>query len=149
MFDKIDFAYWIYQTVAMLITCYLIPRLKVDSILAAFTTVLALAFVNSHIWNAALFFEIPNTFSHRTAVLLVSNGVIFWAIVKLLPGIEISGFLPAILAPIVFTITSIIIATYAPLVDWKEVFNKTEKGINNSRVRNKTKKQSWLVNASA
>ena len=134
MFPKFELTYWIYQTVAMLITCYLIPRLKVNSIFAAFVTVLCLAFINSHLWSAALFFEIPNTFTHRTLVLLIANGVIFWLVVKLLPGIEIKGFMPAIVAPVVFTITSILIATYAPLVNWQEVFKQTKDGISKVKV---------------
>lgn len=129
MAPKIDYAYWLYQTVAMLITCYLIPRLRVRSIFAAFVTVLCLAFVNSHIWSAALFFEIPDTFTHRTVVLLLANGLIFWLVVKVVPGIDIEGFLPAIVAPVVFTVTSLLIATCAPLIDWQNVIKTTGKTI--------------------
>ena len=129
----IDLSYWAYQTVAMLLTCFLIPKLKVDGIFPALTTVLVLAFINSHLWSAALFFEIPDTMTHRTITLLISNGVIFWIVVKLLPGIEIEGFLPAIIAPIVFTVTSILIGIYAPMVDWNKVTDEALRFIGETK----------------
>jgi hypothetical protein len=39
-------------------------------------------------------------------------------IVKVLPGIEVDGVLPALAAPIVFSLLSVAISTYAKDVDW-------------------------------
>lgn len=113
--------YWGLQTVAMLITAWLLPKLKVTSVLGAFWTVLALGFINSKLWDAALFFQIPDHISSQVLLLFLANGVIFWILVKVLPGIEIEGFLSALIAPVIFTVCSLIIEKYGQQVDWKEV----------------------------
>ncbi|MCO6430074.1 MAG: phage holin family protein [Deltaproteobacteria bacterium] len=108
----IDFNYWILQSIAMGITCFLIRGLSLSSPLGALFIVLGLAFVNSFAWDAALFFSIPDRFTYHAALLLLMNGLIFWLLVKLLPGIEVRGILPALIAPVVFTITSMLIEKY-------------------------------------
>src|SRR3990172_11967686 len=95
--------YWILQTGAMMLTALLIPKLRITSLLGASLTVLALGLLNATLWDAALFFQIPHAFSTQALVLLAANGAIFWILVKILPGIEIDGVLPALAAPIVFT----------------------------------------------
>lgn len=122
-FKQLDFAYWALQSVAMLITAILIPRLRITSIFGATGMVIALALVNAKLWDAALFLQIPNQFTYQAGLLLFSNGVIFWVLVKLLPGIEIDGFLPALAAPLVFTVSSLVIAQYAPMVDWEKLIH--------------------------
>ena len=109
---------WILQTIAMMATALFIPRLKVDGPIPAFLTVLALSFVNAHLWSTALFLEIPDSVTKQTLTLLLANGVIFWIVVKILPGIECEGFLPALVAPVVFTGTMVLISRYGDSVDW-------------------------------
>jgi putative membrane protein len=130
---NIDISYWIFQTIAMLLTCFFIPRLRVSGPIPAFFTVLTLAFVNSHLWNAALFFQIPDHFAVKTLMLFVANGLIFWLVVKLLPGIEVDGFLPALAAPVVFTVTSLVISQYGSKVDWAPVWNKAYKTVETAK----------------
>jgi putative membrane protein len=120
---SLNFSYWALQTVAMALTALLIPRLRITSLFGALTTVVALAFVNSKIWDAALFFQIPNSLSIHALLLFITNGVIFWILIKLLPGIEVEGFFPALIAPIVFTFCSLVISAFAPMIDWVKVFN--------------------------
>jgi len=114
----LNFSYWALQTVAMMVTALLIPKLKVDGPLPAFLTVLALGFINAHVWGAALFFSIPDTLSSKALTLLITNGAIFWIVVKILPGIECEGILPALVAPLVFSLTSLAISEYGSTVDW-------------------------------
>lgn len=117
----LNFDYWILQTLAMLITAWLIPNLKVTGPFGALTTVVALAFINSEVWDAALFLQVPDSFSAQAGLLLLANGALFWILIKLLPGIEVQGFLPALLAPVIFTISSLILDHYLEDVDWLEV----------------------------
>jgi putative membrane protein len=109
--------HWLLQTVAMVLTALVVPRLRITSIFGAFLIVVALALVNATLWNAALFFSIPTTPTLAAVVLVVANGAIFWVLCKLLPGIEIQGVLPAIVAPIVFTVASVLVGRYADDVD--------------------------------
>ena len=112
--------YWALQTLAMMLTALLIPRLTISGPLGALGTVVALGFINSKIWDTQLFSYIPNTFSSQALALFVVNGIIFWILVKVLPGIEVSGFIPAFVAPIVFTVCSMFINQYAQHIDWIE-----------------------------
>ena len=43
---------------------------------------------------------------------MLINGVLFWVLVKVLPGIEIQGILPAVLAPVTYTVLTVLIQTY-------------------------------------
>ncbi len=119
---SLNLAYWLLQSAAMALTAFFIPRLTITSIFGAVMTVVALSFVNSHLWDAALFFHLPDTLSIQAVLLLLANGLIFWVLVKILPGIEVQGILPALAAPVVFTITSMIIGSLAGDVDWPAFF---------------------------
>ena len=113
------------QTIAMLLTCMLIPRLRVGSPFSAFLAVVTIAFVNAHFWDPALFMHVPAELSTQTVLLFFANGILFWVLVKLLPGIDVDGFLPALVAPVVFTITSLVVSGLAAHVDWVKVGSET------------------------
>lgn len=113
-----SFERWVLQAVAMALTAAVIPKLRVTSIAGPVLAVVALAFLNTHIWSAALFFQVPNSLTTQTGLLVIVNGVIFWILVKLLPGIEVDGVLPALVAPIVFTVLSVVVERYGTQVDW-------------------------------
>ena len=115
---SLNISFWALQTLAMMITALLIPRLRITSLFGALGTVVALSFVNAHLWDAALFFQLPKGFTTQAGTLFLANGLIFWILVKLLPGIEVDGFVPALIAPLVFTIASMIINEYGKDIDW-------------------------------
>lgn len=114
---------WAFQSLAMCLTALLIPGLKITSIFGPVLAVISLAFINAHLWDAALFFQLPNSATTQVGLLILTNGAIFWLIVKLLPGIETRGILPSIAAPIVFTVLSMLVEAYGKDVDWAAVFN--------------------------
>lgn len=120
---SLDLTHWVLQTIAMIITALLIPKLTITSPLGALLTVITLAFINSKVWDAALFFQIPNTLSSQAILLFLTNGIIFWLIIKLLPGIEVEGILPALAAPVVFTLCSMGLEVVGPMIDWSEVYD--------------------------
>ncbi len=122
---SMDFGYWGLQTLAMLLTAFILPNLKIKSMTGALTTVVALAFVNSKLWDAALFLHLPDSFSYHAILLLLANGAIFYILVKILPGIEISGFRAAFLAPLIFTGWSLLIDKYHDQIDWPAVWEYT------------------------
>ena len=117
-------SYLLIQTAAMIVTVWLIPNLHLRKVFSGVLTVVAIAGVNTFLWDAALFFEVPQSFSTHAALLLLINGMIFWVLVKLLPGIEVEGVLPAIAAPVVFSIISLLMRTYGPMVDWEKLFDE-------------------------
>jgi len=113
--------YWGLQTVAMMLTALVIPRMKITSIFGALGIVLALGLVNATVWDTALFFSVPSSFSRHALTLLAANGLLFWVLVKILPGIEIDGFAPALVAPVVFTALSLAISAYGRDLDLLEL----------------------------
>ena len=132
-FSNININFWVLQTLAMCLTALLIPGLKITNPLGALASFFALAFVNAHIWYAALFFSIPNTLSSQALLLMLSNGAIFWLIVKILPGIETNGVLASLFAPIVFTIFSLLISAYGKNIDWVKLGQQGLEYVENVR----------------
>ena len=130
---SLNLTYWFLQTIAMLLTALLIPKLRISSPFGALATVIALAFVNSKLWDAALFFSVPDSFTTKALMLLLANGTIFWILVKLLPGIEVDEFLPALAAPLVFTLCSLVIDHYGSQVDWVKVLDFLIDGLRGAR----------------
>lgn len=99
--------------------------------------VIALAFVNAHVWDAALFFRIPDSINAQALTLLISNGVVFWLLVKVLPGIEVRGFLPALAAPILFTVLSVFIGKYGEEVEWGKLWKSGIEFVESNREKAK------------
>jgi len=108
----------LFQFIAMGLTIFLIPRLTVTNITGAFIILVALSVVNSTVWDAGLFLGVPGDFSSQAVQIILVNGVIFWILVKALPGIETQGLMPALVAPLVFSFVSALLRVYAHDVDW-------------------------------
>jgi putative membrane protein len=121
VFTFISFQRWLFQIVAMVVTAFTLPGLKITSIVGPVLAVVALAFVNTYVWSAALFFQFPDSLSLHAIVLLFANAVIFWLLIKVLPGIEINGVISALIAPIIFSVISVLIETYGVSVPWGEL----------------------------
>lgn len=110
--------YWVLQSLAMALTVALLPNLRLTGIGGATLMVAALALVNSFVWDAALFLQVPDSLSAHALVLVGVNGAIFWILVKLLPSIEIDGIWPAIIAPVLFSIFSLFVMQYGASIDF-------------------------------
>ena len=116
--------FFVLQVVAMFVITLLIPRLKITSLFGAIGIVGALAVVNSTLWDSSLFHAIPDFSNSKSLALIGVNGVVFFILVKVLPGIEMKGILAAFLAPIAYTFATILIQSYAPTFD---VFDAVDK----------------------
>ena len=106
------------QVIAMGLTVFVIPGLSITGLFGAIRILVAISLVNAFLWDASLFFALPQNLTVMSAQLFLANGVIFWVLVKLLPGIEVNGVLPAIIAPCIFSLTSALLHNYAGAVDW-------------------------------
>lgn len=80
-----------------------------------------------------MFFEIPDSLTLRTLLVLLINGLIFWLVVKILPGIEIDGLLPAVLAPVVFTICSLVLNEVDSRIDWPKLWQAGTQALSEAR----------------
>jgi len=114
-------SYWIIQAVALTITAFLLPGLRITSILGPIMLVAGLAIVNAFLWDASLFFHIPKDISTHAILIVLWNALIFWFLVKLIPGVEIRGFVAPVLAPILITVTTLFAGQYATKIDWEKL----------------------------
>jgi hypothetical protein len=106
------------QLIAMMLTIFFIPRLWVTSPLGAIGILISISIVNATFWDANLFYFLPDNIGVNTIKLLIGNGALFWVLVKLVPGIKITGVLPALIAPVVFTLISTILNIFSAQIDW-------------------------------
>lgn len=125
----VDFTFWATQCLAMALVALLIPKLRVTSIFGPVLAVVALGFINTTVWSSQLFFSLPDHVSIHTLILLAINGIIFWVVVKIMPGIETDGILPSLIAPIVFTLCALAIPRAAERVDWDAVKNRATQAV--------------------
>jgi putative membrane protein len=121
------------QSIAMALTALLIPKLRITGIFGALGTVVCLGLINATVWDAALFFNVPNSFTSQAVMLFLANGILFWVLVKILPGIEVDGVLPALIAPVVFTFCSLIVNEFGKDIDWAVVFDQVVKFVTGTR----------------
>lgn len=103
------------------LTCLLIPKLRITGLFGAVGIVIGLALVNATVWDAALFFSVPDSLSLHALTVFAANGLLFWVMVKLLPGIEVEGILPALVAPVVFSVLSLLVGYWGAEIDWAGV----------------------------
>lgn len=125
---EIQFGPLVFQTVALLITAYLLPRFEISGPISAFIMVVVIGIVNSTLWDAALFYSIPNSITAQTVTTLAVNAVLFWILAKVLPGVQIHGILPALVAPVVFTVISIATYQLGRDVNWHAVGTGVQGG---------------------
>jgi hypothetical protein len=128
-----DLTYWAVQTVAMALTALLIPNLRITSIFGPILAVATLSVINMTVWSSDLFSALPNSLSTQTVTLLAINGGIFWAVVKVLPGIESKGILPVLIAPVIFTTCSVVLPRIAAEVDWNTVRVEASKVVGEAK----------------
>ena len=127
------------QSFAMALTVLLIPKLKVSGIAGPVWMVVALTLVNSYLWDPTLFFTVPDSFTGYSLALVFCNGLLFLVLAKLLPGIDIEGVFAAFIAPILFTILSMVSYRVLPLVDWMGLLQQGKSAVEG--VRDEIKKE--------
>lgn len=143
-----SYQYLIAQAAAMFLTAILIPGLRITGIGGAFFAVIGITLFNAYYWDAELFSSLPfdsflDFFSLRTLILFVFNAAIFWIVIKIAPGIEIKGFIPALVAPVIFTVSSIVIEKYGKDIDYVALASKASSVISGvtSQVKDEVKKE--------
>ena len=130
---------WIVQTIALILTALVVPGFSISGPLSAFLAVITLSIVNTQIWDTALFFSVPDSLTMHALTLIFANGVVFWILVKILPGIDTKGFIAPFLAPILFSISSFYLYHHAKDLDWGKIFSTAKESV--SEVKEKIKQQ--------
>lgn len=120
---------WLIQTVAMILTAVILPGFTVSGPISAFLSVVCLGVVNTYLWDAALFYSVPDSVSLHALIMILANGGIFWLLVKILPGIDTRGLLAPLVAPVIFTVSSMLLHHFAKDIEWEKLFTTAKSSI--------------------
>ncbi len=112
---------FLFQVVALALTALILPGLKINSLFSLVGLVGLIYLTNAYLWDAALFYSVPDSLSLRALLTLVCNGLLFFVLVRVLPGVECRGIFTAIITPVLFTILTITLSHFGEDVNWNSV----------------------------
>jgi len=101
---------WLIHTVALLAVAYLMPSVRIESFGAALIAAALLGLANTVVRPILIILTLPVTVLTLGLFILVINGVIFLAIAHLVPGFQVAGLGSAIVAAIVYSLFSWLLA---------------------------------------
>ena len=99
---------WLLNAVALLAVAYLMPSVHIESFGTALIAALVLGLANALVRPILILLTLPVTILTLGLFILVINGILFLGVTKLVPGFEVAGLWPAILAAILYSIVSFV-----------------------------------------
>ncbi|GFZ94233.1 phage holin family protein [Okeania sp. KiyG1] len=103
---------WLMATLSLLITAFVVPGVRVDSIPAAAVAAIVLGLVNAFVKPVLTILTLPLTILTLGLFLLVVNGISLSLAGYFTPGLEVDGFWPAVLGAIVLSLVSSFIGRF-------------------------------------
>src|SRR5881394_405571 len=97
---------WLVNTVALLGVAYLMPSVHIESFGTALVAALVLGLANAVIRPILVLLTLPVTILTLGLFIFVINGLLFLGVAHVVPGFQVAGLWPAILASIVFSLIS-------------------------------------------
>jgi putative membrane protein len=101
---------WILHTLALLAVAYLMPSVRIESFATALIAAALLGLANTVIRPLLILLTLPVTVLTLGLFIFVINGLIFLGIAHLVPGFQVAGLWAAILAAILYSIFSWLLA---------------------------------------
>ena len=98
--------HWIVTAIALGATAWILPGVRVDSVLALAVAAVVLGFLNAAVKPVVVLLTLPLTVLTLGIFYLILNGIFFALAAKIVPGFEVEGLLTAILGAIVMGILS-------------------------------------------
>ena len=98
---------WICFALALIFTAWLIPGIEVSSIWAAMLACVIIALINAFVKPVIQIITLPINILTIGIFSLVINALLFMLAGWITPGIEVEGFLSALLGSIVFSLLSL------------------------------------------
>jgi len=99
---------WIVGAVLILIAASVVPGFEVTGLYAALIAALVLGLINAIIRPLVVILTLPVNIMTLGLFTLVINGVMVWLMATMVKGIELGGFLPAVLVALVLWIGNVI-----------------------------------------
>jgi putative membrane protein len=97
---------WLITAVSLLITTYIIPGFKVESVAAAVIAAVVIGLVSAIVRPVLFLLTLPITILTLGLFSFVVNALTIWVASAFSPGFEIEGFLPALLGSLVLSVVS-------------------------------------------
>ncbi|WP_243372008.1 phage holin family protein [Geotalea sp. SG265] len=97
---------WLISALAIAITAYLLPGVRLSGFLAAMGTAAVLGLVNAIIKPLLLILTLPITIITLGLFTLVINAVLIMLTSAIVPGFEVSGFWQALLFSLVLVVVN-------------------------------------------
>ena len=97
---------WLLNTLALLAVAYLMATVRIESFGAALIAALLLGLANAVVRPILILLTLPVTVLTLGLFILVINGAVFLGVSRLVPGFEVTGLWPAVLAAIVYSVIS-------------------------------------------
>lgn len=91
---------------ALILTAYLVPGFGVSNFATALLAAIVLGVVNTFIKPVLMILTAPLTILTLGLFSFVVNAVMLWIVALVVPGLTISGWMPAILGAIVLSVIS-------------------------------------------
>lgn len=103
----------IVSTLAVIITAWLLPGVRIDSVLTAILVAVVLGFLNTVVKPILTILTIPITFFTLGLFLLVINACMIIVVTKLVEGFQVDGFWRALLFSLILSLTTSILHMFA------------------------------------
>lgn len=100
--------HWLVATLAIMVSAFLLPGVKVDGFLPALVTAVVLGFLNIFVKPILIFLTLPINILTLGLFTLVINALIIMAVSALVPGFHVNGFLWAMLFAVVLSVVNIV-----------------------------------------
>jgi putative membrane protein len=97
---------WVVNTAALLAVAYFMPSVRIESLGTAIVAAAVLGLANAVIRPILVILTLPVTLLTLGLFIFVINGLIFLGVAHFVPGFQVAGLWPAILASIVFSLIS-------------------------------------------
>jgi len=101
---------WLIHTAALLGVAYFMTSVEIQSFGTALLAAALLGLANAVVRPILVLLTLPVTVLTLGLFLLVINGIIFLGIAHLVPGFQVTGLWPAILAAVLYSVFSWLLA---------------------------------------
>lgn len=98
------------NTLALIITAYIVPGFKVDSFTSALLAAIVLGVINTFIKPLLLLLTLPLTIITLGLFIFIVNAIVLRLTSLFVPGFMVEGWLPAILGAIVLSVVSTVLS---------------------------------------
>lgn len=102
---------WVLNAVALLTVAYVLPWVQVTSFGVAMLAALILGLINAVVRPLLLLLTLPVTVLTLGLFIFVLNGLMFWLAGSLIEGFTVSGFWPAVIGSLLYSVVSSVLAS--------------------------------------